>query len=364
MLKNLNLLYENYIYQPENIEKNALFEKFWGTIPKKINQIEKLIIKCGIQQRASEKFNIEEQEELFKVILNFHKKSKFLTPQVNDLLDNWFESIGSVECGHQPIYLGGSSFLFNKITFTSYLSSNSFSNFKMSPIFFIGDHDEMQNELTISRLPQAYSQTGLELKSEYEGEFAFTPMHKLPKPKKNLLIDHIDKIRSNYRELFKFSRIKPENRPLLDARLEEIIGVIYESYFKSENTVSDWITQLIGDIFLYKNKIPLLMVKGSDKNLKKLILPYLENLLSEDNRTRLISTLNRYNEIIEDSGYKAGLSIRGEDYVPFFLECPKDPTRDRVRLTTNGSTLNGICPKCNEKYSISYNKENPDLHRL
>lgn len=359
---NLNLLYESYIYQPENYEKHALFEKFWGKIPKKFNQIEKSIVKQGIQSRVSEKSNIEEQEALYKVILDFHKKNKFMTPQINDLLDNWFDSIGSVECGHQPIYLGGSSFLFNKLTFSSYLSSNSLTNLKMSPIFFIGDHDEIQNELTISRLPQAYSQTGLELKSDYDDKYVLTPMHKLPKPEKNLLIDHINKIKSNYRELFKFSKIKPENRPLLEARMEEIIGIIYESYFKSENTISDWITQLIGDILIYKNKIPLLMAKGSDKGLKKLILPYLENLLSEDNRTNLISILNEYNGLIGNSGYKAGLSLRGDDYVPFFLECPKDLTRDRVRLSTDGSTLNGVCPKCKEEYDISYNNKKPDLN--
>jgi hypothetical protein len=47
--------------------------------------------------------------------------------------------------------------------------------------------------------------------------------------------------------------------------------------------------------------------------------------------------------------------------VPFFLECPKDETRDRIRLTTDGSTLQGTCPKCKEEYEISYNKNNPDI---
>jgi hypothetical protein len=229
------------------------------------------------------------------------------------------------------------------------------------PIFFIGDHDEIQNELIITRFPQAHSPHGLELKSEYGEDFILTPMYRLPKPNLEKILDHLDKIKQNYKELFKYSKIKSEIRPLLESRLESSIGTIYESYFKSGPSFSDWITELLGNLLLFKNKLPILMIPGSDLQLRKILLPYLENLLVESNRIKLITILNEYNITIENSGFKPGIPFRDKQYVPFFLECPKDKTRDRVRLLTDGETLSGICPKCREEYSISYNKTNPDL---
>ncbi|MHA1990042.1 MAG: bacillithiol biosynthesis protein BshC [Candidatus Hodarchaeales archaeon] len=362
MLNNLNSIYEEYIYSQAKDSSNIdLTEKFWGKLPKNLQQIDEFITSNINKTRGSDKNRIDEQEALYKIFFNFHKKYNFFTPQIQNLLENWFDSFGSIECGHQPIYLGGPSFLLNKVHYTSYLYNNLKIGKRLTPIFFIGDHDEIQNELIITRFPQAHSPHGLELKSEYEEDFFLTPMYRLPKPNLENLLDHLDKIKQNYKELFKFSKIKSEIRPLLESRLESSIGTIYESYFKSGPSYSDWITELLGNILLFKNKLPILMVPGSDLQLRKILLPYLENLLVESNRIKLITILNEYNISIENAGFKPGISFRDKQYVPFFLECPKDKTRDRIRLSTDGDTLSGICPKCREEYSISYDKINPDL---
>jgi hypothetical protein len=277
--KSLTSLYDDYIFsQLKDSNKKELFEQFWGETPKRIGNIQDFLLNKKISDRGSDNSTLDEQELLYDAIYNFHKKNNLLAPQTKILFNNWFETVGSVECGHQPIYFGGSSFLFNKLTYTSYLSSILSPKVPLTPIFFLGDHDEIQNELTISRAPQAYSQSGLEIKSDYNNEFILTPMYKLPKPDDKLFLNHLEKVKQNYRELMKFSKINPQSRPLLESRLEESLGIIYESYYKSGSSFSDWITQLLGDILIYKNKLPILMVSGSNKELRKLILPYLEYL--------------------------------------------------------------------------------------
>ncbi|MHA1984489.1 MAG: hypothetical protein ACW967_09055, partial [Candidatus Hodarchaeales archaeon] len=158
MLNNLNNIYDEYIYSQDIHSSNIdLTEKFWGKLPKNLHEIDEFITANINKTRGSDKDRIDEQEELYKIFYNFHKKNNFFTPQIQNLLENWFDSFGSIECGHQPIYLGGPSFLLNKVHYTSYLYNNLKIGKKLTPIFFIGDHDEIQNELIITRFPQAHS---------------------------------------------------------------------------------------------------------------------------------------------------------------------------------------------------------------
>ncbi|MFW9928476.1 MAG: bacillithiol biosynthesis BshC [Candidatus Thorarchaeota archaeon] len=361
-MSSLLSLYEKHVYsQIQTSIETELINECWKEIPKSHDDIASIIKSKNPTKIRYHRKDDQTQEDLLKVFRDFHYINRFYTSQVKELLDNWFETLGSIECGHQPLYFGGASFLFNKVTYTSFLYLFLKEKTPLTPIFFIGDHDEIQNELVISRFPQYNSQSGLEIKSDFKDTNVLTPIYNLEKPSESILKSQIDKIKQNYKDLFKYSKIKPDNRLLLDNRLEDLLGMLKDNYYRSGPSFSDWITQLLGDIFLLKNELPIILIKGSDKGLRKLMLPYFEDLLLEENRQSIIKTINKFYYKIQESGFKPGLPLRENDYVPFFLECPKDISRDRIRLRTDGSTLLGTCPKCNEQYQISYDQDHPDL---
>jgi len=93
-----------------------------------------------------------------------------------------------------------------------------------------------------------------------------------------------------------------------------------------------------------------------------------ELLLAEPNRTKFIEAANRAVGLVEASGYRAGIGLRDDEYVPFFLECPTlgcHKTRVELRYRGEpGSTsahIVGKCPKCGENHEFSFNARKPDL---
>ena len=357
MTKSLISLYEEHIYYQPN--QNSFSKDLWGQIPQKLGDLSDLISK-KLQSRIQ--IDPESLHELKSIATeHLHSYGSF-TSQIKERLNDWNDSDPTFEIGHQPLFFGGSSFVFNKISYAIGLSQylEQEQNMKSYPFLFIGDHDQVQNELTITRFPQFQSFTGLELKFDYDINYESTPMAHLPLYPEKDLIDHFDKVRSNYRELFRFVKIKNEYRPLLEERLESTFDLLYESYLQSNN-FSDWIGNFWSKLFIIKNKAPIFILKASDVKLRKLILPYLEELIIEDKRLHFIDTMNTYYEKITQAGYKPGLPIRERDEVPFFYECPHCIYKSRTKLEKIDSTLCGRCPTCKEEITIEYNENNPDL---
>ncbi len=357
MSKSLLSLYEEHIYYQDT--QNNFSTELWDKLPRKLGDLGN-IINEKIQRR--EAINSETFSELRKIIQSNFKEFGLFNSQIKDKLDSWNPQDPTFEIGHQPLFFGGSSFVFNKISYAIGLSQylESQHNLKSFPFLFIGDHDQVQNELTITRFPQFQSFTGLELKFDYDEKYESTPMAHLPLYPEEVLLDQLDKVRSNYRELFRFAKIKNEFRPLLEERLELSFDVLYESFLSSK-TFSDWITKFWAKMFILVNKAPIFILKASDDRLRKLMLPYLEELLQEENRTQFFNTINSYHEKITQAGFKPGLSIRELDEVPFFYECPHCIYKSRIKLEKVNSSLEGKCPTCGEKISIDYNENNPDL---
>jgi uncharacterized protein YllA (UPF0747 family) len=354
---NLLSLYENQIYN--NSIQDSFSNELWGKIPKKYSDILELIQE---KQKGRMKIENDEISTLKSIIKTNLVNFGSFTSNIKENLENWNENDPTFEIGHQPLFFGGGSFVLNKISYAIGLSQylQSHHEFKTIPFLFIGDHDQVQNELTISRFPQFQSPSGLEIKTEYNKNFELTPMSNLPLYQESELISHFEKIRSNYRELFKYSKIKNEFRPLLEERLESSLDLIYESYLQSKN-FSDWIGNFWAKLFIIKNKTSIFILKASDEHLRKLMLPYLEDLLTEENRLLFINSINHYYEKIVDGGYKPGLPIREENSVPFFYECPNCEYKSRIKLEKFYSKLQGKCTICNEEIIIEYNEKNPDL---
>ena len=350
--------YEAAIYGQDSLN----IEDYYGPVVKSVAEIPKAVRHVTKSLGAQSEEKGDEQEYLVKKIENFHRTMGLLTPRVRERLGAWFQAPGRIEAGHQPLYFGGGIFVINKIVFTAVLSDVLKDELPLTPIFIIGDHDEVQNELTIARFPQSLG-SGLELKARFDPKDGQVPMHLFPLPPELDFESQIDKIRQNYRDLLRYSKIRPEFRLLLDERLESAIGVVEESYYKSGGSFSKWIANIWGNLVILKNNSSITMISSSDPGFRELLLPYLENLLKEDNRSRFINAVNEFHRKITENNIDPAIPLREKDYVPFFLEC-KNKDRQRIRLSTNGSTLSGDCSLCSERYQISYEPDKPDLHEF
>ena len=357
MQKSLLSLYEDHIYF--NSTQNSFSNNLWGKLPQKVDDIQ-ILLREKIPQRKN--LDITVLNDLKSIVKSNLSEYGTFTKQIKDRLKDFNESDLTLEIGHQPLFFGGGSFVFNKISYaialSQYLEKNE--NLKVFPFLFIGDHDQVQNELTITRFPQFQSYTGLEIKYEYDLNHESTPMAYLPLNGEEIFLDQCDKIRSNYRELFRFAKIKNEFRPLLEERLESIIDLFYESYLKSK-TFSEWLGKFWSNIFIIKNHAPIFILKASDIKLRKLLLPYLEELLIEENRIDFINTINDYHDKITQEGYKPGLPLRDLEEAPFFYECPNCEFKSRIKLEKINASLQGKCQICNEKIVIEYDIQHPDL---
>ncbi|MFW9991041.1 MAG: bacillithiol biosynthesis BshC [Candidatus Odinarchaeota archaeon] len=354
-------LYQRVSEKTATPEDTETAENFWGAIPSSSTQV----LELAEEVRKNIRIINQEQnlEVLAKIVEKTHRQLGSYTSKIKDA-SNMLEN-GLVEIGHQPLFYGGGSFLLNKVCLTANLcelSDQVESN--LQPFFFIGDHDQVQNELTVTRFPQVTSSSGLEIQYKVEAPYLYSPMHALPSPPEKAIREWNGKIRNNYLELIKFAKIKPQYRPLLLERLDEFLGLVLEARVRQES-YSKWIMQLWSDILVLKNDLPVIFAPFSDPDLRELTLPVFEHLIQEDTREKFASTLNGKREQLLDLGYVPGLPYRQEDeYAPFFLECHRCLGKTRISATVEKNTIRGKCPTCGEEINHEFNPRNPDLSEL
>lgn len=335
---------------------NELSQSLWGEIPTSFKMMKKAIVKRRNLINLEE---FDENIETFRLlIIDRHRKLGTLTVHVKDALNQLNK--GFLDVGHQPLLFGGPLFLINKISLTEWLGKT----LEISPYFFIGDHDSIQNELTISRFPQANSSTGLEITPESWGVPPGTPIHKVPLPKQTWLLEVKQKIHDNLRQLMKYAKIRVEYRQLFLERFYSWFDLIYDNTISTEN-FSLWTQKIWSQLFNLRSNMRLFLGPESDLQYRKLVLPAFEFLLTEANRLRYIETLNTIRDSIVSQNLTPGLPYREDEYVPFFLECLKCTYTTRIELKIlRPGVLDGKCPVCSEKFSFSYNEKHPDLSEI
>ncbi len=335
---------------------NELSLKLWGEIPSSYRLMKKTIEKRRTLINL-ESFN-ENIEVFGSIILDRHRKLGTLTDQVRESLNQLDK--GFLDVGHQPLLFGGPLFLINKISLAEWLGKY----LDISSYFFIGDHDSIQNELTISRFPQANSPTGLEVTPLSWDVPLGTPIHKVPLPKQTWLWEVKQKIQDNLRQLMKYAKIRVEYRQLLLERFHSWFDLIYDNTI-STNDFSLWTQKIWSQLFNLRNNMSLFLGPESDIQYRKLVLPAFEFLLTEKNRLSYIEALNAIRDKLISHNLTPGLPHREEEYVPFFLECLKCTFKTRVELKIlKPNVLEGKCPVCSEEYSFSYNEKHPDLTEI
>ncbi|MFX0085613.1 MAG: bacillithiol biosynthesis BshC [Candidatus Hodarchaeota archaeon] len=332
---------------------NELSLKLWGEIPSSYRLMKKTI---GKRRTLINLESFNENIEVFRsIILDRHRKLGTLTDQIREALNQLDK--GFLDVGHQPLLFGGPLFLINKISLAEWLGKY----LDISSYFFIGDHDSIQNELTISRFPQANSPTGLEITPLSWDVPLGTPIHKVPLPKQTWLQEVKQKIQDNLRQLMKYAKIRVEYRQLLLERFYSWFDLIYDNTISTDD-FSLWTQKIWSQLFNLRNNMSLFLGPESDIKYRKLVLPAFEFLLTEKNRLCYIETLNAIRDKIISHNLVPGLPYREEGYVPFFLECLKCTFKTRVELKIlKPNVLEGKCPVCSEEYSFSYNEKHPDL---
>lgn len=335
---------------------NELSRELWGEIPSSFRILKKMIKKR--QETMDFAPYRENIENLRHIVAERHRKLGTLTDKVEKALD--CVDHGFTDVGHQPLLFGGPLFLINKVSLAEWVGRL----LDMGTFFFIGDHDSIQNELTIARFPQANSPSGLVITPSTWRVPEGTPMHQVPRPEKEWLQESKMKIQDNLRLLMKSSKIRLEYRQLLLERYFSWFDLISDK-FNTSCDFSFWTQQIWSYLFNLRNDLSLFLYPISDTRYRQLIMPAFEFLLAENNRIRYIETLNKiYNELISRS-FQPGLPYRKDDYVPFFLECLNCPHKTRVELhISNPGVLEGRCPICSEQFSFSYNPSHPDLSEL
>lgn len=301
---------------------------------------------------------MESLEEFRRIVRNRHRHLGTLTSEVKEALGRLDH--GFLDVGHQPLMFGGPAFLTNKVSLSSWLGDL----LGIGVFFYIGDHDAIQNELTIARVPQAKSPTGLVLTPSSWGVPDDTPMHQVPAPDIPWFHNIKLKVQENLRQLMKMAKVKPDLRLLLFERFYHWYYLMYESRISAEN-FSHW-TQLIwSKLFNLQNRLNTFVCPSSDPDFRALVLPGFEFLLQETNRSQYVDTLNQIHDKLLSRSIPPGLPLRALDYVPFFLECLQCSHKTRIELHVAPSgTLDGQCPVCEEKYTFSYNPSHPDLSEI
>ncbi|MHA1167789.1 MAG: bacillithiol biosynthesis protein BshC [Candidatus Hodarchaeales archaeon] len=354
-------VYQKVSERTANKSESDLAVELWGNIPRNFEHLTRLL------PSVSETTGLLDKEDnlttLARIVEDTHRKLGTYSSIIRSTAGNL--SCNLIEVGHQPLFYGGGSFLFNKVSATASISSYSKKHgVELLPLFFIGDHDGVQNELTIARFPQVTSPKGLTIQYKIDSHHAHSPIHSIKAPGEKQLREWNAKIRNNYLELLRFAKIKNHFRPLLMERLDNYLGMVLESRVKHES-FSWWIMGLWSDILTMKNELPLMFLPSSNMDLRRMMLPVFEELTSEKNRKKFVKTLNDVRYKLIDGGFHPGLPEREpESYSPFFIECPSCDTKSRIKVKIISNTVTGICPACKNEINHEFNPNKPDLSEL
>lgn len=352
----LHNLYTRYLYGGESPEAA---KKLWGLIPHTMGEAYKALVEA----RNSYKPDEASVEELAKTIKRKMRSLGVLTGPVSEALDRLCN--GVIEAGQQPMCLGGSSLILNKIVYIHAISHLGRDGFV--PIFFVADYDGVQPELLNMRTPSPSSR-GLLVTYPAPPEYEGSPIHNLPNPDEVWLWKTIEKIEGNYRGLLREAEQGAQQRALQN--LSHISTILRNGYYSTEN-VSDWSTKTLASLVNVEGGLGIPFLVASDPEARRLFQAGYELLLSEPKRSLFVEASNGAVDIIEGLGFRSQIGRRGDDYVPFFLECSTPSCHgNRIELKyrrvegSSAASVQGRCGRCSEVHEYSFNAAKPDLSEI
>jgi len=316
------------------------------------------------REMEKDRNNNEMKLALGKIFENTNNKYNLLTDKAKRHLENFLTDNNSLslEVSHQPKFLGGERFLFNKIA-----CGSAFANLDscIIPIFYVADYDKVHSELIKTKFSQSDSPNGfsISIKPEIEKKFLDMRIRNLPLPSVSYLLDKFQEIRKKYINSINSSLDDNWHKKLLEERLEEALRLIKIAHNNAEN-YTDWFINIIGTISNIIFDQGYLFISASDLEYKKLLTPFYETLL--ENQSKYVDTyIDLKNQFIEHNIRPPLREIRS-DFVPFFYECDNEQCyHKRLELTCQDYTsmihVKCKCNHCGNLIDFSLEKDNPNL---
>lgn len=344
-------------------QESWISEGMKNLIPQSINDAINLAKKINNEIKKN-----NEREELRlalgKIYENTNRKYNLLTDKAKKNLENFLtnNSTLSLEVSHQPKFLGGERFLFNKIA-----CGAAFANFESNivPIFYVADYDKVHTELIKTKFSHSNSPNGfsVSINPEIEKEYLGKRIRNLPLPSISYLLELFKEIRKIYTNSINSCLDDNWHKRLLEERLEEALRVIKIAHNNAEN-YTDWFINIIGTISNIIFDQGYLFISASDLKYKNLLTPFYETLL--ENQNKYVETyIDLKRQFIENNIQPPLRDIR-EDFVPFFYECESEQCHhNRLELTCQDySSMIHVkceCNQCGNLVDFSLEKDNPDL---
>jgi len=344
-------------------QKSWISEGMKGLIPQSMSDAIFLAKKNNMDAKKDSDKN-EMKFALGKIFENTNKKYNLLTDKAKTNLDKFLTDPNSLslEVSHQPKFLGGERFLFNKIG-----CGAAFANLESSivPIFYVADYDKVHSELIKTKFSQSDSPNGfsISIEPEIEKNFLEKSIKKLPLPSVSYLMEQFQEIKKRYHNSINSCIDDNWRKKLIEERLDEALRLIKIAHNNAEN-YTDWFINIIGTISNIIFDHGYLFVTASDVEFKKLLTPYYETLL--ENQNKYVKNYNDLKDQFREKNIRPPLRDIRQDFVPFFYECTNEECHCR-RLELTGQDYTSMihvkceCNECGNLIDFSLEKDNPDL---
>jgi len=349
-----------YLLYAVDEQKSWISEGMKDLIPQSMSNAILLAKKVN---REMKKDN-EIKTALGKIFENTNSKYNLLTEKSKSHLENFLTDNNSMslEVSHQPKFLGGERFLFNKMA-----CGAAFSNIDKNiiPIFYVADYDKVHSELIKTKFSQSDSPNGfsISIKPEIEKEFLDMRIRNLPLPSLSYLLEQFQEIRKKYINSINSCLEDNWHKKLLEERLEEALRLIKIAHINAEN-YTDWFINIIGTISNIIFDQGYLFISASDLDYKRLLTPFYEKLL--ENQSKYVDSYKDLRNQFIDRHIQPPLREIRDDFVPFFYECTNEQCNcKRSELTCQDYTsmihVKCTCSHCGDLIDFSLERDNPDL---
>lgn len=307
------------------------------------------------------------RERVGKLLLETTRHAGALTAAARDALDAFLHGAGSIEVSHQPKFLGGEKFFFNKMALGHALHRNAARKpgGTLVPFFYLADHDKVHPELVKVHFSSCNSATGFHASIDpaTEREFDGAAVHALPVPSSDHLDTVLATIKTNYEFSIASSVQDPFQKALFEERLGEALRLVKLAHGLADDYGS-WFLALAGMLSNTFSDHAYLFLRGSDPAFRREILPHYETILSE--REKYVALYTGLREEFIQQGLEPPLRLITGDFVPFFIECQARGCHSRrvtLRAENVGSqvVLQGRCEGCGQDVDIVTSQARPDL---
>ena len=344
-------------------QQSWISEGMSGLIPQSMSDA--IFLAKKMNRDAEKDTNHNEMKlALGKIFEKTNNKYNLLTEKARGNLEIFLTDNNSLslEVSHQPKFLGGERFLFNKIG-----CGAAFANLDSSivPIFYIADYDKVHSELIKTKFSQSDSPNGfsISIEPEIEKHFLDKSIKNLPLPTVPYLLEQFQEIRKKYSNSINSCLEDNWHKKLLEERLEEALRLIKIAHNSAEN-YTDWFINIIGTISNIIFDQGYLFVSASDVEFKKLLTPFYETLL--ENQSKYVDTYIELKNQFRENNITPPLREIRRDFVPFFYECTNEECQCR-RLELKSQDYASMiyvkceCNECGNLIDFSLEKGNPDL---